>query len=494
MSETLTVNLPVINLSDAARKKLHVRFEVARQIYKTALGECERRRKNIDMVKWREYTQEIAAIYKSGGDKALIREIGSKRNQLKVDAKYYARSFQGRKDSIAQYIAKVCQKKWKDKDGSEVQSDLSKYIQAKVLYHLVDDAFQVSCLRLHGNKKHRKTSKPVKFGLPLRSITAENIQDSMTLDRDTSVFSWSYKQLNDFLLLDVHINDYCRQMLDSATKICYYRITRNKLHGRYRYVVQVIIEGVRPEIHEKGTGIVGMDLNSGHIGIATEDGAFVLDLLGELDKRDKQIDKLAKEYTRKLRSIPSNLDSKNNIRKNMRSNPLIISKRALTVKRQKANIERKLRESRRCLHGKLANILRSLGDVLIIEDVKVSTWKQKGKRKLNRKLSHYAVGAFETHLKEKFSTVHSVNTYKTKYSQLCPQCHKHTKTREKIYVCEHCRFTCDRDVKAAVFLHLHNILTGETDLDQALKMIVVANNCSQSEPVGTADSELLVIH
>ena len=114
------------------------------------------------------------------------------------------------------------------------------------------------------------------------------------------------------------------------------------------------------------------------------------------------------------------------------------------------DLKRRQAEFRKNLHGQVANLIRSMGDVLHIEDNEIKQWQED--KRFSKMVTNYAPAMLVGALEQKFGeeNIVKLNTFETTLSQICPQCFKQQKKKlsERVHKCE-CGCVMDRDVVSA---------------------------------------------
>jgi len=181
------------------------------------------------------------------------------------------------------------------------------------------------------------------------------------------------------------------------------------INGNHRWFVQLVNEGtpfVKPK-NKLGTGIVGIDLNVSVVGIVSDSTVELREFCPELDKREKAIRVLQRQ------------------------------------------MQRKQREHRCSLHGKLANDTLRQGHHFKLEKVSVRSWQKRWGKQIGYKVP----GLFQSRLIQKAESaagiVERFSTQKTRLSQTC-QCGwvQKKSLSERIHRCE-CGIEVPRDVYSA---------------------------------------------
>jgi hypothetical protein len=269
---------------------------------------------------------------------------------------------------------------------------------------------------------------------------------------------------------------------------CKHGIKREKIRGKVKYKALVVGTDLRINIERNlGIGSIYGDwgltnlLSFIHKNIDGELTPHVFDLSTEYIKKiDKKIASLNRLIARSQRiNNPLNYEDdtfvikgrglvrkQGKIKKNSKSfkKVWIVSKRCRLLKNKIADLERKLRAYRKQGHYRIARVLRSMGDKVVIE----KRSNLKGIQKLQGRLvKRKGLGQFLTILKDVFGqeNVKEHNTFETKHSQTCPSCRKVVKKNKKEYHLHNCicGFKGDRDTVAALNVMLYELKSSDIE-------------------------------
>ena len=255
------------------------------------------------------------------------------------------------------------------------------------------------------------------------------------------------------------------------------RILRKISKNEPRFFVQLTIAGNPPKKNRKfGTGAIGVDAGTKKVAYFCEDGNYgTIDLCKSLKDNKKEIRRISRCLNRQIRANnPGCFDEKGKCIKKIK----VFSEKYKKNRSKLNELYRKQTKLKSSIQGQSINKLRSMGDVLKVEDVNYSKWKERkktkegSKRMFGRSMQKSGVGGFMKKLENKFDKVIKINTYLTKFSQTCPNCKKQEKKTlsDRIHSCE-CGFEFDRDLTSALLALVTNN-NGETwDHEKASKII-----------------------
>jgi len=244
-------------------------------------------------------------------------------------------------------------------------------------------------------------------------------------------------------------DEYAQMALNNKIKYC--RILRKFIRGRYKYYIQLILDGTPPiKINKEtgeikntiGTGRVGIDIGTQTIAIASQYDVKLLELAPELDNIEKEKRMLQRRLDRQRRA--NNLDNFNKdgtIKKGIRIDGKLTklkwneSNRYIKTKNKLREIQRKQANIRKQSHEKLANHILNLGDKIYVEDmgykglqarakettINKKTGRYNKKKRFGKSLANKAPSMFLTILDNKLkyngTQLYKIDTWSAKASQ-----------------------------------------------------------------------------
>ena len=343
---------------------LNIRLEISRNIYNSCLGELYKRYNH--MKESREYRKVI----KLAKGKARNKQF----NEL--NKKYGLTEY-----SLHNFV-KPIQKHFKDNiDSFTTQKIATRCFGAfqKLMFH---------------------TANKVSFKKYMDMNSVEGKSNKTGIRFIDNKLVWKG------LEIDVFINsndDYAQMSLLNKVKYC--RIVRKFIRGKYKYYIQLVLEGVPPKKYNKGTGEIKNSIGNGNIGIdiGTQTIAFssksevrLLELCPEVNNIEKEKKILMRKLDRQRRSNnPNNYNDDGTIKLgnmvNGRKEKLIWikSKHYLKTQSKLREIQRKQANTRKQSHEKLANYIISLGDRILVE-----TMNYKGLQKRSKNTTKNKIGKF----------------------------------------------------------------------------------------------------
>ena len=157
------------------------------------------------------------------------------------------------------------------------------------------------------------------------------------------------------------------------------RLVRRKLNGKDRFHAQLICEGMpyRKPWHKLGKGNTGMDLGPSTIAIVSEDGktTFFQRFCEELKSIQEKIRCLQRRLDRSRRvSNPGNYNMDGTLKKG--ASKWIKTNSYSETQAKLAELHRIQAAFRKSLHGRLVNLVLSLGDVFHLEKLSYKAFQR----------------------------------------------------------------------------------------------------------------------
>jgi len=399
---------------------LDKRFEIGKKLYNSVLNVAQKR--YCEMVKtksWRENQKNIADIYKSEKD----------HNKAKVLCRPY---FKIRKDLLKKHgcteyslheVVKTMQHHYKkNMDSYTCQKIASRAWTAldKVLFG-------------DGEKLHFK-----KYSEGLNSLEGKSNASGIRYKLDSHTLKWNGLVIR----VQRRLNDYEIEALRDKVKFC--RIVRRFARGKFKYVLQLVLEGVPPLKIEKGTGRIKNDIGIGDCGIdiGTQTAAYTTDYDVKLLELAQRVQNIENEKRRLLRYMdrskratnPDNFNKDGTIKKGVKLE-WNFSIKYIKARNVLKDLYRKQADIRRQDHNILANEIISQCDTVKVETMcfkglhkraketknSETTGKFIRKKRFGKSIANKAPSLFLTILKRKLGArgglYFEVDTYNVKASQ-----------------------------------------------------------------------------
>ena len=354
---------------------INKRLEIARNIYNSVLGKVMNRYKlMLESKEYRNIKKKINFSNKSYYEcdiKKLKTSLNKNRKELyKILTSVYINY------GLTQYSlyedVKPMYKHFKNNIGS---------LEARAIADRVWSAID-KLINGNGDKVHFK-----KYG-ELNSI--ENKCNNCGLRYQNDKITW------DGLIISIVIksNDvYAQKAIQDRIKYC--RILRKLIRGKYKYYVQLVMEGIPPNKYNRETGEIKRDVGSGNVGldigtrtlaISSKNDVKLLELCPEVENIQNIITKLSRKLDRQKRSNnPNNFNENGTIKCGImvdgKKTKLIWVKSNKYIKTQYeiSNIQRKQACIRKQSHEKLANYIISLGERVLVETMQFAGLQKRSK-------------------------------------------------------------------------------------------------------------------
>lgn len=398
---------------------LDKRFEIGRKLYNSVLGKALGRYKEMTKTKrWRENQKQMSEIYKSEKDKTKASKLSKYCFSIKHEMlkEFSLNEYSLHKDiKTMQHIFK-----------KNIDSFTAQKIASRVWTALNDNLFG----------KSKKVSFKG-YNQPLNSLEGKSNSTGIRFIAEKHILEWNK------LSIKVHpkLNNY--EITALRDKICFCRIKRIFVRGKYKYILQLILEGVPPNKLNKETGEVKNDIGYGNIGIdiGTQTMAFVSGCsakLYELAPRVQNIENEKRKIQRymdrsKRATNVNNFNGDGTIKHGIKIE-WIYSNRYIKAKNKLKDLYRKQTDIRKQDHNIMTNEILSNGDRVLVETMnfkglqsrakkteKNDKGKFKKKKRFGKSLANKAPSMFltilENKLKSKGGKYLEVNTYKIKASQ-----------------------------------------------------------------------------
>ncbi|HEY8892697.1 MAG TPA: transposase [Clostridium sp.] len=396
---TLTLKLDIkIYQEDILNKRL----EISRNIYNSCLGELYKR--YYHMKESKEYMKVIKMIKCRERNKKFV----------ELNEKYGLTEY-----SLHKYV-KTIQKHFKD----NIDSFTTQKIATRCF-----GAFQK--LMLHqSNRVYFK-----KYG-EMNSVEGKSNETGIRFIGNK--LKWNRLDIN----VVINKNDEYIQ-ISLLNKIKYCRIVRKFVRGKYKYYVQLILEGIPPIKYNRetggvrnstGEGNVGIDIGTKTIAISSKNEVKLLELCPEVENIQSRKILLQRKLDRQRHSNNPNNYNENGTIKNGIKLIWIKSKKYIKSQNELREIQRKQTCIRKQSHEKLANYIISLGNRILVETMnykglqsraKETTINKNGKfnkkKRFGKSLANKAPSMLLTILDNKLkwhnTELFKVNTWKVKASQ-----------------------------------------------------------------------------
>lgn len=314
---------------------INKRLEISRNIYNSCLGELYKRYNH--MKESKEY-RKVIKMTKG-------KERNAKFNEL--NKKYILTEY-----SLHDFV-KPIQKHFKD----NIDSFTAQKIATRCF-----SAFQ----GLMFHTANRVTFK--KYG-EMNSVEGKSNKTGIRFKDNKLV--WNGLEIN----VIINKNDEYAQ-ISLLNKVKYCRVVRKMIHGKYKYYIQLVLDGIPPMKHNKetgeiknsiGIGNVGIDIGTQTIASSSRYEVKLLELCPEIDNIENEKNRLQRKLDRQRRNNnPNNYNDNGTIKHGVKL-CWIKSKRYIKTQNELREIQRKQADIRKQSHNILANHIVSLGNKIFVE-------------------------------------------------------------------------------------------------------------------------------
>lgn len=398
---------------------LNKRFEIGRQLYNAVLNVSLKRYKEMLKTKrWRENQTNIYNIYKVEKDekkrKTLSKEYLNIKNSM-------LKEFGISEYSFHKYISTM-QKHFKNNIDSFTTQKIASQVWTAYDYILYGN----------GEELHFKSYRD-----GLNSLEGKSNKTGIRYINKDNTLEWNKLKIK----VQSKFNDY--EISALRDKICFCRIVRKFIRGKYKYTLQLILEGTPPIKINKTTGEIKNNIDMGVCGIdiGTQSIAYVSDYNSKLYELAPRVQNIENEKRKILRFMdrskratnPNNFNEDGTIKKGIKLE-WKYSNKYIKVKNELKDLYRKQADIRREDHNILANEIISQVNAILVEKMsfkglqkrskntdKNDKGKFKKKKRFGKSLANKAPAMLMTILKNKLKAKGGlfleVNTFKVKASQ-----------------------------------------------------------------------------
>lgn len=372
-----------LRLSPAQEAQMLTRLEAARQVYNACLGESLKR---LDLLRQSKAYRRAQKMSKGETRSRAFRDANAAVGFREYDLHAYAAQFN--------------------------RSRLGKHLDINTIQKLATRAFQAAQQHAFGKR-----------GRP--RFKGHSQMDSVEGKSNAAGIRWRENRV-EWLGMEMEaIIDPTDPVVAHglAARVKYARLVRRKLNGRSRFFVQLICEGQpfqKPK-NRPGEGMVGLDLGPSTIAAVGEQDAFLEPFCAELNPRRREIRRLQRHLDRQRRAnnpgcFNADGTSKPGVRQWRKS------ARQRKSEARLAELHRQQAAHRKSLHGRMANRVLRMGNVIQLEKVSYRAFQ----RRFGRSVGTRAPGIFVARLKRKAESagvqVVEFPTRTTRLSQVCHHC------------------------------------------------------------------------
>lgn len=399
---------------------LEKRFEIGRKIYNAVLGVAKNRYLEMTKTKaWRENQANISQIYKSEKDSAKAKKLCKPYFEIRKELqnKYGCTEY-----SLHDVVQKMQHHYKKNLDSFTCQK-----IATRVWVSLEKVLFG------DGENFHFKG-----FSQGLNSLEGKTNGTGIRYKIATHTLEWNGLVIN----VQKKLNEFEITALRDRIKFC--RIIRKFVRGKFKYYLQLILEGMpvlkidkktgKPK-HDIGTGDCGVDIGTQTIAYTTDSEARLLELAPRVQNIENIKRNLLRYMDRSKRSTnPQNFNEDGTIKRGIKLN-WNFSKKYIKARNILKDLYRKQSDIRRQDHNILANRIISQADTIKVESmsfkglqkraknttINEKTGRINKKKRFGKSLANKAPSMFLTMLKNKLiargGVYLEIDTFEVKASQ-----------------------------------------------------------------------------
>lgn len=344
---------------------LNKRLEIGRNIYNATLGEALKRYNHLKRSrKYKSLTKELIDINKkisTSKDKKMVRQLSKDRKKVVTSLNKLRRERRLSEYDLHSYIKSMQHIFKKNIDSFTAQKVATRAWKAleKIMF---SDGKKVTFKRYGDfNSLEGKTNGS---GIRFKNNTLQ------------------WNKLN--IPVKIRKNDtHAQEALLDKVKYC--RIVRKTIKGKYKFYLQLVLDGVPPSNRNKyGDSRVGIDPSLRSIAYASNEEVGLRELAPSVDNLDKQIRRIKRKLDRSKRATNPNKYNIDGTIKKGNKDKWIKSNNYIRELNKLKELNRKLTEIRKIEHNILANHLLTLGTEIYVEK---NNFKALSKRAKETKIS-----------------------------------------------------------------------------------------------------------
>ncbi|MBO0564912.1 transposase [Clostridium botulinum] len=398
---------------------LDKRFEIGRKVYNAVLGQALKRyREMIKTKRWRKNQNNISNIYK-------VEKDDKKRNKL-CKLYFNIKNNMLKEFRLNEYSLHADVKQIQRHFKKNIDSFTAQKIATRV-YKAIDDS-----LFGKGEEIHFKC-----VNKPLNSLEGKSNGTGIRYNIETNMFSWNGLEIP--VKLDIN-NKYETDAL--RDKICFCRIKKKFVRRKYKYILQLILEGIPPiKINKQGEvkndiglGVCGIDIGTKTVAYTSDYDCKLLELAPRVQNIENEKRKILRYMDRSKRATNSNNFNEDGTVKRGIKLEWNYSNKYIKAKNKLKDLYRKQADIREQDHNIMINKILKNCDTVYVEDMnykalqkrsksteKNDKGKFKRKKRFGKSLANKAPSMFlailQNKLKAKGGLYYKINTREVKASQ-----------------------------------------------------------------------------
>lgn len=390
--------------------------DCGRQLYNACLGECLKRLKFIQNT---ELYKETIRLYKTSEEDIEKRRTNFKKlNETFGFTDYSIQSFGIKTKNDSKFIAlhlgtHICQK-------------------------LSTRAFKAV------QKLAFKKAKKVRFKRIGEFVSLEG-KNNKTFLTYSNGYVFVGKTLSLKCLIDPK-DQWMQHALKHRIKYC--RIIQKEVKGKIRFYVQLILEGLPYRKYEMGKEEIGLDIGPSTIAIVEESKAELKEFCEEVDFLDREKRRINRKLDRQRRANnPNNYQSNGVVKKGKKK--WNNSRKFIKTRSEHRELERKVKEIRKQLHGRDTNQILQLASSIQTERLSYKAFQKMFGKSIGRKAPSMFLKMLKRKVESQGGRFREFPTYSTKLSQSC-HCGliKKKSLKDRWHNCE-CGVMAQRDLYSA---------------------------------------------
>ncbi|WP_312469678.1 transposase [Neobacillus sp.] len=248
-------------------------------------------------------------------------------------------------------------------------------------------------------------------------------------------------------------------------KIKFCRIIKKEVKGKNRFYAQLILEGNPYQKYELGKENIGLDIGPSTIAIVGESIAELKEFCEEVVLIDKDKRRINRKMDRQRRANnPSNYQNNGTVKKGKKK--WVYSNRYLHTRSKHRELERRIKEVRKQLHGRDTNQILQRSSSIQTEKLSYKAFQKMFGKSIARKAPGMFLNSLKRKVKSRGGDFREFPTYSTKLSQTC-HCGmiKKKPLKERWHKCG-CGVVAQRDLYSA-FLARYVTKSNRVDIKNA---------------------------
>lgn len=362
-----------LDTNDRDESILDKRFEICRKLYNSILGLGLKRFKALSELKvYRTVRKELAELNKS-----YYKDENSKKSKLNEKL---------RKEKYKELTALLGEYGINEysliNEMTPMYKPFNKNIDNKTAQALASRAWKALEKLIYSNAER------VNFVRFDELYSVEGKWNASGITYRDGIIKWN--KLN--LPVVIKNNDlYAQKAIQDRIKYC--RIIRKIVRSKYKFYVQLVMEGFPPikvtndgEIKRNiGLGNTGIDIGTRTIAFSSKYDVKLLELCPEVENIQKEKNKLQRKLDRQRRANnPNNYNENGTIKRGIKLE-WIKSNKYIKTQNELRDIQRKQADIRKQSHEKLANYIISLGDRILVETMQFQGLQKRSKKTTKNK-------------------------------------------------------------------------------------------------------------